>query len=62
MNLLDQLNEVDKKIFVMKYFLEMTSEEIAKKVGVTKMAVDGRVYRNKKKLKKMVSELNMEVI
>ena len=62
MNLLDQLNEVDKKIFVMKYFLEMTSEEIAKKVGVTKMAVDGRIYRNKKKLKKMVSELNMEVI
>lgn len=42
---------IDRDIFIMKFFLDMTSEEIAKNIGLTKAAVDNRVYRGKKLLK-----------
>lgn len=60
--LLNTLEETDKKIFIMKYFLGMKAEEISRKLNITKIAVDGRIYRNKKKLKKKADELNLEVI
>lgn len=43
--------EIDRDIFMMKFFLDMTSEEIAKNIGLTKAAVDNRIYRGKKRLK-----------
>lgn len=46
--LLDNLKELDRDIFIMKYFLEMKNEEIAKQLGLTKAAVDNRLYRGKK--------------
>ena len=36
---------------MMRFFLDMTSEEIAKNIGLTKAAVDNRIYRGKKRLK-----------
>lgn len=46
------LDPVDQKILVMRFFLDMSSEEISKNIGLTKSAVDSRIFRGRKKLKK----------
>ncbi|MCG3088524.1 sigma-70 family RNA polymerase sigma factor [Sporosarcina cyprini] len=48
--LLSTLKEIDRDIFIMKYFLDMKNEEIADELGLTKAAVDNRLYRGKKKM------------
>ena len=50
--LMAKLDEVDRDIFTMKYFLNMQNQEIASKLGLTKAAVDNRLYRGKKRLQK----------
>lgn len=47
---------MDRDIMVMKFFLDMTSEEIATNIGLTKAAVDNRIYRGKKKLQQQRSK------
>lgn len=47
---MSQLNEMDRDIFTMKYFLDMSNGEIAESLHVTKASVDNRLYRGKKKL------------
>ena len=47
---LSQLAELDRHIFIMKYYLELTNNEIADTLGLTKAAVDNRLYRGKKEL------------
>ncbi|MGN7479589.1 sigma-70 family RNA polymerase sigma factor [Solibacillus silvestris] len=47
---LSQLAELDRHIFIMKYYLELTNSEIADALGLTKAAVDNRLYRGKKEL------------
>lgn len=47
---LSQLAELDRHIFMMKYYLELTNSEIADSLGLTKAAVDNRLYRGKKLL------------
>lgn len=47
---MSQLNEMDRDIFTMKFFLEMSNGEIAESLHVTKASVDNRLYRGKKKL------------
>ena len=59
--LLNTLNEMDRKIFIMKFFLDIKSEDIAKRFGVTKASIDNRIYRGKKKLREKKSIMNMEV-
>lgn len=49
---LSKLEETDRDIFIMKYYLEMTNSEIAESLHLTKAAVDNRLYRGKKKLAK----------
>lgn len=46
--MLSTLKELDRDIFIMKYFLDMKNEEIAIQLGLTKAAVDNRLYRGKK--------------
>ena len=48
LHMLSSLKELDRDIFIMKYFLEMKNEEIANHLGLTKAAVDNRLYRGKK--------------
>ncbi|AOY77528.1 sigma-70 family RNA polymerase sigma factor [Clostridium formicaceticum] len=48
--LINTLQPIDRKIFTMKYFLGIKSEEIANQLGLTRTAVDNRVFRGKKKL------------
>lgn len=44
------LESVDRDIFMMKYFLQLTNTEIAEALHLSKAAVENRLYRGKKKL------------
>ena len=45
---ISQLEEIDRDIFMMKYYMELPNIEIADALGLTKAAVDNRLYRGKK--------------
>lgn len=45
-----ELPEIDRDIFMMKYFLELSSQEIADRLGMTITAIDNRLYRGRKRL------------
>ncbi len=47
---ISQLPEIDRDIFMMKYFLNMTSIEIAEALLLSVTAVDNRLFRGRKKL------------
>lgn len=47
---LSTLETIDRDIFIMKYFLEMSNGEIAESLNLSKAAIDNRIYRGKKKL------------
>ncbi len=47
---ISQLEEIDRDIFIMKYYLERPNIEIAENLGLSKAAVDNRLYRGKKRL------------
>lgn len=53
LSLMTKLEEVDRDIFTMKYFLNMKNEEIGQHLGLSKAAVDNRLYRGKKRLQKL---------
>ena len=53
--LINTLQPIDQKIFIMKYFLGIKSDEIASQLGLTRTAVDNRVFRGKKKLNQQVT-------
>lgn len=61
-NLLNELDPLDRNIFIMKFFMGLKAEEIGKKLGLTKSSVDSRIYRNKKVLKKSAINIKLEVI
>ncbi|MFC7686514.1 sigma-70 family RNA polymerase sigma factor [Ureibacillus sp. GCM10028918] len=45
---ISQLEEIDRDIFMMKYYLELSNSDIAINLGLSKAAVDNRLYRGKK--------------
>lgn len=51
--LLNLLSAQDKQIFIMKFYWGMRAEEISQQLGLTKSAVDNRIYRGKKRLNKL---------
>jgi RNA polymerase sigma-70 factor (ECF subfamily) len=57
--LINQLDPVERDIFIMKFFLGLKSEDISKKLGLTKAAIDNRIYRGKQKLNKKASKLKL---
>ncbi|MFD0621283.1 sigma-70 family RNA polymerase sigma factor [Paenibacillus sp. GCM10027629] len=59
-HLINQLETVDRNIFIMKYFLGLKTEEISRKLGLTRASIDNRVYRGKKRLHSQAMNLNME--
>lgn len=46
-----ELGEVDCEIFIRRYFLEEPIDDIAKSLGLTRQAVDNRLWRGRKRLK-----------
>ena len=57
--LLNFLDQTDRTIFVMKYFLGIKTEEIAAHFQLTRTAVDNRIYRGKKKLQQQATHLQL---
>lgn len=55
--LINELDPLDRDIFMMRYFLGVKPEDIALKLGMTRGAVDNRIYRGKKKLNKEAENL-----
>jgi len=53
LKMMSQLEQLDRDIFTMKYFLNMKNEEIAEHYGLTKAAIDNRLYRGKKRLQQI---------
>ncbi|MDT0163371.1 MULTISPECIES: sigma-70 family RNA polymerase sigma factor [Bacillus] len=49
---LSTLPELDRDIFIQKYYLNLSASEIAESLGLSVAAVDNRLYRGKKKLAK----------
>ncbi|MCK6205569.1 sigma-70 family RNA polymerase sigma factor [Bacillus infantis] len=49
---ISSLPELDRDIFVQKYYLNLSAAEIAESLGLSVAAVDNRLYRGKKKLAK----------
>ena len=47
LKLINQLEPLDQKVFIMKYLFGMKTEEIGDKLGLTRAAIDNRVYRGK---------------
>ena len=62
LKLINQLEPLDQKVFIMKYLLGMKTEEIGDKLGLTRAAIDNHVYRGKKKLQQMLRKLVLEVV
>ncbi|MDM5233763.1 sigma-70 family RNA polymerase sigma factor [Lysinibacillus pakistanensis] len=46
------LPDLDRELFLMRYYLEYTNNEIAEILHISKSAVENRLYRGKKKLAK----------
>jgi RNA polymerase sigma factor (sigma-70 family) len=47
---ISKLESVDRDIFMMKYYLQLSTIEIAEALHLSKAAVENRLYRGKKKL------------
>ena len=43
--LINQLEPIEREIFIMKFFLGLNTVEISLKLGLTKASVDNRIYR-----------------
>ena len=48
---IDNMSSIDKEIFMRKFFMEHTSKEIGKSLGLTEKLVNLRIFRGRKKLK-----------
>ena len=57
--LINLLEPVDRDIFIMKFFLGLKTEDISKKLGLTRSAIDNRIYRGKKRLNHKVTNFNL---
>jgi RNA polymerase sigma-70 factor, ECF subfamily len=57
--LINQLEPVEREIFIMKFFLGLKSEDISVRLGMTKASIDNRIYRGKKKLNKKATNLTL---
>jgi RNA polymerase sigma-70 factor, ECF subfamily len=53
LHMMSNLEQIDRDIFTMKYFLNMSNQEIANHFDLSKAAVDNRLYRGKKHLRKI---------
>ncbi|MGN7476951.1 sigma-70 family RNA polymerase sigma factor [Solibacillus silvestris] len=54
------LKPVDQKIFIMRYLLDLDTEDIARQLQMTKSAIDNRLYNGRKKLKKALGGIPIE--
>lgn len=60
--LINSMDPVDREIFIRRYFLDEEISNIAAKLSIRRSAVDNRLSRGRKSLKKKFSVLKGEVI
>ena len=53
-NAIAQLSQKDRIIFYRKYYYLQTTAQIASEIGMSERAVEGRLYRIKKRLRKLL--------
>jgi RNA polymerase sigma-70 factor (ECF subfamily) len=58
---IEDLGKPDCEIFIRKYFLDESIEHIANCLGLTRQAVDNRLWRGRKKLKNKFSIIRKEL-
>lgn len=56
--LINQLEPIDRDIFLMKFFLGYKTADISRQTGLSITAIDNRVFRGKKRLLKEAIDLN----
>jgi len=59
-NALESLSELDRLLVYMRYFRLASTEEICAKTGLTRHAIDTRLWRARKTLRDMLEELTHE--
>ncbi|MGL5575459.1 MAG: sigma-70 family RNA polymerase sigma factor [Sarcina sp.] len=52
---IQNMNSLDKEIFMRKFFMEHTSKEIGESLGITEKLVNLKIFRGRKKLKEKFS-------
>ena len=52
----DEMDEPDRSIFILKYFYFLKNREIAEKLNISLKQVENRLARNKEKLKAKLME------
>lgn len=57
--LINHLDPVDRKIFIMKFFLGYKTSDIADKLALTQSSISNRIYRGKKKLNQKVTPITL---
>lgn len=57
--LINQLEPIEREIFILKFFLGLKTSEIAKRLSLTNASIDNRVYRGKKKLINKIAILEL---
>lgn len=57
--LINDLEPVDRDIFIMKFLLGLKTKEIAAKLGLTKASIANRIYRGKKQLNEKSTNLTL---
>lgn len=53
-NAVDRLSQGDRLIFYRKYYYLQTTAQIASELGMTEKAIEGRLYRIKRRLRKLL--------
>lgn len=61
LNAINEMNETDRKIFTMRFFLNESINDIAQSLGVSRNVVDTRLSREKKQLKQKLNSFKKEV-
>lgn len=62
LKLINILQPMDRDILIMKYILGEKSDYIAERFGLTRTALDNRIYRAKIKLRKHAGNFKLEVM
>ena len=60
MSLINLLGEPDKSIFIMKFLFGYSSRKISEKLGISEGAINTKVSRTRKKIKKQYNDLQGE--
>ena len=57
---INEMNDIDKKIFLMRFYLKESISDIAHKLNISRNVVDTRLYRGKKSLKQKLESSKKE--